>query len=198
MVTIESVTSWAELEETIRQTPLLQDSDIHPYEDATIALRSFSYDQVRTTSLYVARSLLRVQKLIADDIAQEGYDPLELDCGLVLGGTDENNMPIAIGFVPPIVEETDQEGPYLLDGSHRTNQGRWLGKSAFTAIHITGIRQDCPAYALPNEWSDVRIYDTVPDDPALRKKYRQDRNIYALYRNFEPLNGSTPRPERNA
>jgi hypothetical protein len=96
------------------------------------------------------------------------------------------------GFVPPIVEETKELGAYLLDGSHRANLGRWAGRKTMKVIYLSDIREDCPAYAYPNEWTEVKTYDLPPVEPALRKHYREG-NLYALYRDFGTINGSRPR-----
>ena len=192
MVTIESETSWEQIEAGIRQVPLLNRRDVFPYADATITLKEIPYSEVRTTSLYVANNLLAVQEAIAKDIAEECHRPLDMEGGLILGSVIDGEQKLT-GFIPPIVEETDEEGMYVLDGSHRTNLGRWAGRMAFRAIHISGIREDCPAYAYPNEWNEVVLYDEVPTEPSLRKAYREPELLYGLYRDFGALNGSQPR-----
>lgn len=192
MVTIESEIPWEQIEDGLRQVPLLNKRDVFPYAGAAIELREIPYSEVRTTSLYVARNLLAVQEAIAEDIAEEGHHPLRMESGLILGSVIDGEQKLT-GFIPPIVEETDEEGMYVLDGSHRTNLGRWTGRTAFNAIHISGIREDCPAYAYPNEWTEVVHYDEVPKEPSLRKNYREPGVLYGLYRDFGALNGSQPR-----
>lgn len=195
MVEIIGVTPWKELEAAIRQVRLLHPrngENVYPYADARITLEHVTYDSVRKTSLYLARDLLEVQKQIAEDIAKYGYDPLELDCGLLLSSKDADGKELLAGFIPPIVEETGIDGAYVLDGSHRANLGLWAGKTGFNAVYIRGIREDCPSYAYPNDWDEVTVYDEAPKDPALRKRYREG-DLYALFRDFGPLNGSRPR-----
>ncbi len=188
MVTIEKVVSWGELEQRIRETPLLQQGEgetIYPYENANIRLEKLAFADVAPTSLYVLRQNLAVQAMIESDLSVAGYHPLELESGLLL----KNEIGEEIGFVPPIVEETDEEGKYILDGAHRTSIGRWLGRTHFVAIHVSGIRSDCPSYAFPNNWDEVKIMETVPSDPAEKKHYRGE-NYRSLYRDFSLLNGS--------
>lgn len=187
MVTIEKILPWEDLEQRLRETPLLYERDgrtVYPYEYADICLKQVLYAETALTSLYVIRKNLAVQTAIASDIAPAGFYPLELEAGLMLIN-DTNEQ---IGFVPPIVEQTDQDGMYILDGAHRTNIGRWLGRTHFIAIHVTGIRPDCPSYALPNSWDDLRIVEDVPSNPADKKHYRGD-DYRGLYRDFSLLNG---------
>lgn len=195
MVTIDSETSWPQLEAKIRRLPLLYKRDgevIYPYADATISLKDVTYKATRSTSLYVAKELLEIQRQIAKDIGPK-YDPLAMNCGLLLSGIDKNGNPTLTGYIPPIVEETDEQGLYLVDGSHRANIGLREGRESFRAIHITGFRNDCPFYAYPNDWSEVTAYDTVPGR-ELRKRYKYSGDkMYALYRDFGSLNGSKPR-----
>lgn len=187
MVTIEGALGWDDLEQRLRGTTLLQPRDgeiVYPYADADIRLAEIAYDDVAPTSLYVLRGNLAVQAAIASDLANEGYDPLRLTAGLLL----KNDTGEQVGLLPPIVEETADAGKYVLDGAHRTSIGRWLGRTHFTGILISGIRPDCPAYAYPNTWDEVRITETVPADPAQKKHYRD--NYRAFYRDFSLLNGS--------
>ncbi len=195
MIDILRETSWPELEVSIRSVEMLLPREgevVHPYADATIALEKFAFSAVRTTSLYVKRQNLALQSDIAEAVAKDGHDPLEMEGGLVLGSFDEHGEPVEIGLVPPIVETTFVDGTYVLDGSHRSNRAIWSGRETFVGIHITNIRDDCPSYALPNAWDDVKIYDYTPP-LHLRKKYRDPDNPRNLYRNFGPVNGSAPR-----
>jgi len=169
MISIEKEIPWDQLEQRLRETPLLQQGDgpaIYPYEDATIRLEKLAYADVAPTTLYVIRKNLAVQAMINVDLSYQNYDPLNLEGGLLLktGSGDE------IGLVPPIVEETDEEGKYVLDGAHRTCIGRWLGRTHFIGVHVTGIRPDCPGYAFPNRWDEIKIVEEVPTNPADKKR----------------------------
>ena len=188
MVSVEQTVGWEGIEDKVRQTKLLsanQEQAVYPYEYARISLRNISYDEVSPTSLYVLRNNLAVQAAIAADLSAEGIHPLELEGGLILKSDAGERM----GFVPPIVEETDAEGKYVLDGAHRTSIGRWTGRLGFVAIHVTGIRPDCPGYAYPNGWDEVRIVENVPANSAEKKYYRGEA-YRELYRDFSELNGS--------
>jgi len=181
---------WKEVEERLRAVTLLN-SDIRPYENADIKLRRFNYKQVRPTSLYTIAAQTKKQRLIrADLVVQLQPSQLEMKGGLVIAGGDKGPQ----GLIPPIVETFEpEENTYLLDGSHRTNLGRTEHVGSFMAIHISGIRPDCPPYAFPNEWSEVQELAEPPSDPSVMKNYRNFDDRYALYRDFAPINGSTPR-----
>lgn len=189
MFTVEKIVPWDELEGRVRTTPLLHPRDgqtIYPYEEADITLQEVSYADVAATSLYVLRRNLATQAAIANDLSRADHHPLELRVGLILRDSDTGKT---TGFVPPIVEQTAEDGAYVLDGAHRASIGRWLGRTSFTAIYISGIRSDCPSYALPNRWDDIRITEEVPVNAAQKKQYRGS-NYRELYRDFSTLNGS--------
>lgn len=191
MVNIEGVVDWHTLEQNVRETTLLEQRNgetVYPYENATIQLKNINYRDVSPTSLYVLRKNLAIQAQIAVALFEEGYDPLELDGGLLISGIDDSVQRL----VPPIVEETALDGQYVLDGAHRAYRG-YLDKDrdSFVAIHVSGIHPDTPAYASPNRWDEIKELDNVPQDPAEKKHYRD--GYRGLYRNFGPLNGSAIR-----
>lgn len=189
MIQVVQEIPWSTLEDQIRHVPLLQPRDgklVFPYLHAHIALEEINYDDVRPTSLYALRDHLSFQIKLAEDLIPK-HDPLALKGALTLMNEEGEK----IGIIPPIVEETPEDGKYILDGLHRTLVGRQTGRTHFTAIHITNFRSDCPAAVLPNDWAEVKLYDHVPGDPALKRRYREDPSN--LRRNFSALNGSRPR-----
>lgn len=192
MIRVEKEIAWINLEEQIRGVRLLNQTDeappIYPYENSQITLRKFSYAEVAPTSLYVLRENLALQAEIAKDIADYGLHPLELGGGVVLIDQKNNSHKL----IPPIVEETFSEGKYVLDGAHRTSIGRWLGRTHFIGILISSIDPAYPAYALPNAWDEIKIYEKTPEDLRMKKNYRS-LNYRKLYRDFSHINGSTPR-----
>jgi hypothetical protein len=182
---------FAELEEKLREVTLLNQPDVHPYEGAQITIERFTWDTVLPTSKYVLSAGLDTQRDIRASIAPHGLDQLELEGGLVIDGSEKGPQ----SLTPPIVErfEADGKTPYVLDGSHRTNLGRFEGRESFLALFIRGIRKDCPPYAFPNLWSEVVEMVELPQDLASLKNYREYDDRYRLYRDFGPLNGSEPR-----
>jgi hypothetical protein len=191
-------TPFAEVEAQLRGITLLKQPDVHPYEDAEIFLQEFAWDEVVPTSKYVLSRQLAVQRAIRASIAPHGYDQLEMESGLIIVGGEKGQQ----GLIPPIVERFFEEDrpesvrPYIIDGSHRTNLGRMEGRNSFIGIFVAGIRPDCPPYAFPNTWEEVQEVAELPEDRAEWKKYRLPiGKEYTLYRDFSPLNGSTPRAD---
>ncbi|HSX37068.1 MAG TPA: hypothetical protein VLG13_03050 [Patescibacteria group bacterium] len=191
MFTVTHEQPWDELETRIRAVSLLQPRNgetIYPYKNAQISLEDISYSDIRPTSLYVVRINLLLQGRLAEDLAVQGYDPLAL--GGLLTVHEAGKEPV--GLLPPIAEETDEDGKYLLDGLHRAYLGWQANRATFKVIHIRGITPDYPAAARPNDWTEVIEYDSVPDDPHLKRRYRM-ANYLSLRRDFSALNGSEPR-----
>jgi hypothetical protein len=191
---------FSEVERQLRGITLLNQPDVHPYEDAEIFLQEFGWDDVLPTSKYVLSRQLAVQRAIRASIAPHGFDQLELESGLIVVGGEKGQQ----GLIPPIVErffEPDRPGtvrPYIIDGSHRTNLGRMEDRKGFLAVFVSGIRSDCPPYAFPNRWEEVEERTELPEDRATWKNYRGDvtrGEQYALYRDYSPINGSTPRAD---
>ena len=133
------------------------------------------------------RKNLELQRKLVADLAGHGHHPLELDNQLLLRDGD-----YTIGLIPPIVEHDPVHGNCLIDGAHRTYVGRESGRQAMRAIYIQGANPNYPIYAYPNDWHEIREYEEVPKDPALKKRYRT-QNPQVLYRNLSGLNGSVMR-----
>lgn len=189
---------FSEVERQLRGITLLNQPDVHPYEDAEIFLQEFGWDDVLPTSKYVLSRQLAVQRAIRASIAPHGFDQLELESGLIIVGGEKGQQ----GLIPPIVErffEPDRPGtvqPYIIDGSHRTNLGRMEDRKGFLAVFVSGIRSDCPPYAFPNSWEEVEERTELPEDKAEWKRYRLPiGQEYTLYRDYSPINGSTPRAD---
>ncbi len=185
---------FAELEEQLRGVTLLNQPDVHPYEDAIISIERFKWHDVLPTTRYIEAGLLAVQRRIRETaLAPLGHDQLELEGGLIVAGGKLGQQ----GLIPPIVELFEDDGsiPYILDGSHRTYEGRHRLREDFLGLFIRGIRKDCPPYAFPNGWNEVRQVSERPQDKSTWKNYRDFGNRYALYRDYGPINGSAPRGE---
>lgn len=195
---IEREIPFSELEDRLREVTLLGQPDIHPYEDADIYLERFTWDEVLPTSKYVLTRQLVVQQAISASLGAQRYHQLELEGGLIIVGGEKGRQ----GLVPPIVERFVERGrpdsvtPYILDGSHRAFRGRMEeGRDSFLGLYIrSGIRADCPPYAFPNTWGEVREVTELPENRADWKNFR-GRHPYVFYRDFGPINGSTPRTD---
>jgi hypothetical protein len=187
MITVEKIIPPADLIEKVRGTSLLGDPDTKPYEYADIAIEEMRISDLAPTTLYVIKRGLKFQHDLRQSLLAYGHDPLRLERGLQLREGDSS-----IGLVPPIVEEDAENGPYLIDGAHRTYVARKLGVEVISVLRIRDVLQSAPFYAFPNEWDEIIEYDETPADPVLKKHYRGD-SPRSLYRDFSKLNGSTMR-----
>lgn len=191
MIEVIRETSFTELENQVRHIPMLEAAPngevIYPYLDADIGLVEVSYSDIKPTTLYVLRKNLEIQSSLSVQLDRIGFDPLELTGSLVLQNTSGETF----GLLPPVVEETDIDGAYLVDGIHRNYRPRLLGRLSFTALFISGVDERCPSYAYPNDWHEIVEHNEVPSDPSHKKRYRD--NPKSLYRNFGILKAGAPR-----
>jgi hypothetical protein len=184
-----------ELEARLRAVTLLKQPDVRPYENADISLRRITRAEVDPTSRYAIKKQIEVQQAIGKSlVAQVGYDQLEMENGLIVVGGEKGRQ----GLIPPVVEVFEEEGvetkAYVIDGLHRVYDGFVRGKrNSFIGVFIKGIRDDCPPYAFRNGWDEVQEFDEKPTDEASWKAYRDFADRYVLYRDFGPINGSSPR-----
>jgi hypothetical protein len=184
---------WSELERQVREITLFTERDgkkVYPYRDAAITLETVTYAETRPTTLYVVRNNLETQAHIESCLADRALDPLSLPGGVVLQDSSTNGDTVQL--TPPFVEVTESDGAYVLDGTHRTYRAHRAGRLFFTAIVVRDIPKEYPAYALPNDWSEIIEYDETPSNPALKKRYI-DGDYRSLYRDFGPINGSSMR-----
>jgi hypothetical protein len=184
MVEVVGRTGEQELIDEVREVTLLQSPEVRPYRAATIEIKEIALVDIKPTTLYVLRQNLVFQRELRDALETQGLDPLNLRGALTLRSTDGT-----VGLIPPLIEVDPGHGPCLFDGAHRTYIGREAGRKVIRAIVIEGADESYPLYAYPNEWDEIKEYDTVP---PLKKRYREG-DPAALYRNLALLNGSTMR-----
>ncbi len=203
---------WQELEQKVRQVPLLKarksdGGQIFVYEKADISLISVSPEEVNPTSFYAVIDGLQKQRDLRNHLLdRHGIDTLELTELLRLRTEDGQEF----GLMPPVVEvqrrrvryvpaegELSHEGtfeiniPLINDGLHRFMIARELG-SRVNVIYVVGADPEFPFYAHPNSWNDVKVVDSVPKTAAEKKAYlRVDSNL--LYRDFGVFGCGAPR-----
>lgn len=191
MVEITEIKSGQELVEAISDVPLLRKSangeTIYPYKNARVRLEEMRLSDIRPVSLYVVKSGLLNQTRLRRELAFRGQDPFNLEASFRV-----SNKQHAWDLMPPIVEDDPEDGPCLIDGTHRGYQARLLGRKTFKALHIQAADPRYPIYAYANEWHEVVAYDEAPKEPTKKKKYRVD-DPYSLYRDFSQLATSQPR-----
>jgi len=210
-ITIINNIPFEELEQKIRAVPLLQKredgSSVKVYQSAEISFREVNPLEVNLTTFYLLEQNLQFQRELRDYLRKKnGIDTLHLDQAYEL----KNEKGEIWTITPPIIEVTprtvkfipkpeeisypDQvtlQIPVVNDGAHRV----WMAKESnekFMAIYISGALAEYPFYAHPNEWSRVRIVETVPTKKEDKKMYSQP-NCYGLYRDFGSLGCGSPR-----
>ena len=170
----------------IKNTPLLYNDSIRPYENSDVSIRPFNIDQLSPTSFYVLRGGLDTQRLLREEMmSQFGIDTLSLDRAYEIETAD------GIYTLTPVIthlSEIDGNVVLLEDGAHRTYHGIEQGKRQINVIYVEGVPDHIPFYAHPNPngWADVLVFDTV-GDVLVKKKYRhsdKDKQ-YRLYRNYD-------------
>jgi hypothetical protein len=161
----------ADLETRIRETPLLNDRNVFPYQEAQISLEKIVPREIRITSFYVLEKNLTFIQILRQKILQQGYDILQLTRGLIIQINEGDPREI----VPPVVE-VENGIPFILDGLHRAYVADAIG----LPLNVMMVKNaSVEAYALPNEWSEIIIRQEVPKDSSEKKRYREDyRNLY--------------------
>lgn len=211
MVEILKVTPWSELEGMVRSVPLNKPDGngqkIFPYTNAHISLRSVVPDELNPTTFYIIEKGLAFQRKLREDLLKLGYDTLKLDCLLEIRN-DEGQI---WGVMPPVVEvmrervahrnhkgdinydakEIDVTVQIINDGAHRIYFAREL-RTPVSVVHVSGIPEEHPFYALPNSWDMVKVFTDTPKTKAEKKFYRRE-DCYALYRDFSVLGCGKPR-----
>lgn len=216
-MTIEIIRTFdfAELEEKLRNIPLMQKredgSEIFPYKNAHINLRSFHIDEVNPPTFYLLKKNTLVLQEFHQALLSRGYDFLHLTekvAGLEILKKEGDEL---WTLIPPIIESTAREVRFVpqkdevdyghasttitiqlvCDGAHRVALSRERG-GYFVGVAVSGVDPLYPYYAHPNGWEMVKMVDEVPATMEDKKFYRFE-NCYALYRNFDQIGCGKPR-----
>lgn len=182
----------------LRQAPLEatgSKDNILIYKNASMRICDFVPRELNPTSLYVLRGQLdMLRRLRLELLEQYQIDIFKLSHILHLR-TEDGRL---IGMAPPFVEfyeETVQilplpedrlsppsqtvKLPIIKDGIHRI----WLANEELETIRciaVSGALQAYPPYAYPNAWSEVKVYDSKPEQ---KKFYRR----HIPYSDLRPL-----------
>lgn len=211
MVQVIREIPWSELEQMVRKVPLKMmnpdGSQIFVYEKAHIELRTVMPEELCASGFYLVEKNLVFQRILQEALSKQGYDTLHLRGGLEI----ENGVGEIWRLIPPVVEvmhediqhvnargDIDYSGKptraaahIINDGMHRVAIARER-QTSVNVIHVSGIPEEYPYYALPNSWSEVKIFTDVPKTKAEKKFYRRI-DCYALYRDFDVLGCGKPR-----
>ncbi len=182
-----------QLIQQVRSTTMLTDKSARPYENATIRYEEMPLEEMQPTQLYILRNHLEIQNNIRNELIEKGHDSLRLYGSVVL-----KNAEVTVGMMPPVVEDDEEYGPCLLDGTHRAYLAKQLGMRTLGVLRISGVPKDMPMIAYPNGWEELVEYYSIPDDKSKKKYYRNlPKNKYEYYRDFSHVTGigKDPRSE---
>ncbi|HCU70546.1 MAG TPA: hypothetical protein DIC35_02185 [Candidatus Moranbacteria bacterium] len=159
------------LETRIRKVTLLNDKEIFPYQEAQISLEEVIPRDIKITSYYALEKNLSFIRSLHRKLLRQGYDIFQLTIGLVIQINEEDPREL----VPPVVE-VENDIHFILDGLHRAYVADAIG----SPLNVMVVKNaSVEAYALPNEWSEIRIRQEVPENSFEKKKYREGyRNLY--------------------
>ena len=173
-----------ELFKKIKETYLLGDKNIKPYEHAKISFKRFRADDVVPTQYYFFHdsvyNLLKLQKKFREN----QLDILNL-YGYVNFYNDELKKEITM--IPPIIENINGQD-LLIDGTHRIILSKVLNED-INCIYIENSDPKYYPYAVanPNGWKDVQEFDNKTPDGFVTRGHRYEGNYrwYCRMFNFE-------------
>ncbi|MBO7393388.1 MAG: hypothetical protein J6U98_04210 [Abditibacteriota bacterium] len=171
-----------ELFEGLRGVTVGQNKSAFIYENCRMSLRTLSPDDVVPAQRYLLSGRLEIIARVAERLRDFGADMFDLDGFVRMKISD---APHEIDLLPPVAEVTADGITLLNDGMHRFETARRLGRTVRT-VCIENVPKEYPYYAhpLPGGWSDVKIYDTLPEGER-KKLYRRD--FSELYRDFNSV-----------
>lgn len=181
-----------ELIEQLRYTTTLTDKSMYLYKDAKITIEDMPIEDFLPTQMYVMKDHLETQRNIRRELLNKNYDTFKL-----MGGITLRKSGIETTMIPPIVEEDDEFGPCLLDGTHRAYLARQLGMKTLGVVYVSGVLNEIPMIALPNRWGDIAEYSVIPDSSQKKRRRNLAGSKYDYYRDFSAITGvgKDPRSE---
>ncbi len=177
----------------LKQTTLLGDENIYPYENAIISLKTFNYKDISPVQFYYLLNNVLLLKNLKSDFKNHNIDILNLD-GYVNFEVDNYDKKLTMS--PPIIENVDGQN-LLVDGMHRVVLSMMLGKNIKCA-YIENIKPEHYTYAVsnPNGWRDVKLFrEEIPENFKTRNS-RYDGN-YRYYRRMYNFEGKIQIPREH-
>lgn len=180
---------------------IYEESDIKLYDSTDTNLGIFP------CQYYLMHSELEKVKKLNYKLLEHGFDMFHLDGYLSIklelpksnytGVTTE----VVIDLLPPIIEHVHCNNgnvyPVVCDGMHRLYLSMLEHNPCqVVSISLSDAIEKFPyyAYPIPNfnkpntpNWSAVKIYDSLPRDPAFVKRWPRIENHKSLYRNFNAV-----------
>lgn len=197
---INKFVPFSDLVTGLKEVPMLTNKTKQPYKDARFQLINFNPRDLNPTSLYFIESNLAVQRQIRAKLLELGHDTFKLWWLLSYEWDDWKTYNI----MPPVVEagvrriqfeprpgEIAYESyfpvkiPILLDWLHRSLLALQLDNE-IEVIYVNNIDPECPSYALPNTWDEVKWHSQAPTENSLKKRYIST-NPKDFYKDFSWL-----------
>jgi hypothetical protein len=179
-----------ELLESLRNTPLKDRHEVHPYAGAKLELvGGVDSDDLAPAQRYILTPRIRKLLELRTALLVHEIDLFALEGGVYVRTADRPDERIPI--IPPFVEESrEPDGREVLlinDGLHRVSAARSLGLP-ISVVRARGVPRELPYYALSlrGGWSEVAELDALPDDYQ-KKEYRLPDNYKALFRDFNAV-----------
>src|SRR5579864_4822018 len=164
---VASVLSGAKFTTLIRETGLMYNPALLPYQSSDIALRSMPIEILSPLAKYVLQENLTQLDHIRKSLLVQELDILQLS-GLVEITSGSERKFVA----PPVIEEWAHEGRLIVDGLHRLWLARRYGIRHVTCVVIQNVGM--PLVPLPVSWSDIREYPPGKHPPE-KRTYRFDK-----------------------
>jgi hypothetical protein len=183
----------AELLARLKETRLKGHGRPRIYEHSPLALERVDPNELAPAQRYVLRSDVASLRSLYEALRGRGIDALALRGGVRfwIPGEDSAGEEGPIPLIPPVVEESaEADGRTVLlinDGMHRVFLARELG-CKINVVIARNVPRQFPYYAFPlmRGWAEVVQLDELPDG-FMKKKYRDEQNYKALFRDFNEL-----------
>lgn len=177
----------------LQEASTLADAEARPYQGADFSIEEIPFSEIKPTQFYEIVENTRRQEKIRNFVMNFDEDILRMAFGGIEFEKTDGSLEI---MLPPIVEES-REGLLLLDGTHRSLLARKLGMKAMNFLRVSNIYPefDMAERRLPNEWSEIKSFETVGDLKIARKNgFIHRREGLAInqdnsYRDFSHLTG---------
>lgn len=161
--------SFAEIQQELREAPILGEPAFCPYRQAEIGLVSVSVRDLCPCALYVLNDGLTNVRETTRQLLELGVDIFNLSSDRTSlwleedGAEDEGRT-----LTPPLIEVSEDDGNamVIVDGLHRIVIARESGLETITVIRIRGSAAPIPS--LPVPWEAVKKLDSVPPSDQKR------------------------------
>lgn len=177
--------------EELRKVPLLKNSKVHLYENATFEIKVADPADYHPSAFYILkRNLTNISVLTKVLVKEVG----SLDTLIEY----QDKSGIFWRMIPPIVELADFKKWMVLDGAHRCYNAI-MNNEKIPMLFVSNVGAPYLCLPLPKKWESVKILEKVPSNRD-KRIFRpgindSDETRYDLHRNlgqFGSLGNRTP------